>query len=106
MNLSSRLQTLLPKKRWQRLSLEAALIVAVILGAQYWQTRGLPEGAAPPLAGVLTNGQTIKVPGGTHSAGAGDTANGAPTLVASGRRGARCAQPRRATSFPWRRIIA
>ena len=75
MNLSSRLQTLLPKKRWQRLSLEAALIVAVILGAQYWQTRGLPEGAAPPLVGVLTDGQTMKL-------GAGDTAHGAPTLVA------------------------
>jgi thiol-disulfide isomerase/thioredoxin len=71
MNLSSRLQTLLPEKRWQRWLLEAALILAVILGAQYWQTRGLPEGIAPPLAGVLTDGQTIKV-------GAGDTA----TLVA------------------------
>lgn len=55
--------------------LEAALIIAVILGVQYWQTRGLPEGAAPPLAGVLTNGHAIKV-------GAGDTPNGAPTLVA------------------------
>ena len=62
--------------------LEAALILAVILGAQYWQTRGLPEGAAPPLAGVLTDGSAVKVPGGTPSAGAGDTANGAPTLVA------------------------
>jgi len=62
-------------KRWQRLSLEAALILAVILGAQYWQTRGLPEGAAPPLAGVLTDGSQVKI-------GAGDTANDAPTLVA------------------------
>jgi thiol-disulfide isomerase/thioredoxin len=51
--------------------LEAALILAVIFGAQYWQTRGLAEGAAPPLAGVLTNGSPVKV-------GAGDTA----TLVA------------------------
>ncbi len=51
--------------------LEASLIIAVILGAQYWQTRDLPEGAAPPLAGVLTNGQEVKVPGGTQSAGAG-----------------------------------
>jgi thiol-disulfide isomerase/thioredoxin len=51
--------------------LEASLIIAVILGAQYWQTRGLPEGIAPPLAGVLTDGTTAKV-------GAGDTA----TLVA------------------------
>lgn len=75
MSLSSKLQTLLPKKRWQRRLLEAALILAAILGAQYWQTRGLPEGAAPPLAGVLTDGSSVKV-------GAGDTANSAPTLVA------------------------
>ena len=58
-------------KRWQRRLLEAALILGVIFGAQYWQTRGLPKGVAPPLVGVLTDGQTIKV-------GAGDTA----TLVA------------------------
>lgn len=51
--------------------LEAALILAVIFGAQYWQTRGLAEGAAPPLTGVLTDGSPAKV-------GAGDTA----TLVA------------------------
>jgi len=57
--------------RWQRLLLEAALILAVILGAQYWQTRGLPEGAAPPLVGVRTDGSSARV-------GAGDT----PTLVA------------------------
>lgn len=75
MSLSSKLLTLLPKKRWQRRLLEAALILAAILGAQYWQTRGLPEGAAPPLAGVLTDGSSVKV-------GAGDTANSAPTLVA------------------------
>ena len=75
MNLSSRLQTLLPKKRWQRWLLEAGLIIAVILGAQYWQTRGLPDGVAPPLAGVLTDGSHVKV-------GAGDTANSTPTLVA------------------------
>ncbi len=62
---------LLPAKRWQRRLLEAGLIVAVILGAQSWQTRGLPEGAAPPLAGVLTDGTHARV-------GAGETA----TLVA------------------------
>lgn len=71
MNSFHKLRALFPKKRWQRLLLEAALILAVILGAQYWQTRGLPEGVAAPLSGVLTDGQTIKV-------GAGDTA----TLVA------------------------
>jgi thiol-disulfide isomerase/thioredoxin len=62
---------LLPARRWQRRVLEGGLIVAVILGAQYFQTRGLPEGAAPPLAGVLTDGGNARV-------GAGDTA----TLVA------------------------
>ena len=65
-------------KRWQRRLLEAALILGVIFGAQYWQTRGLPEGIAPPLVGVLTDGSQVKVPDGTQSAGAGDTA----TLVA------------------------
>ena len=71
MNLSSKLQTLLPKKRWQRWFLEGILILAVILGAQYWQTRDLPAGAAPPLVGVLTDGSPARV-------GAGGT----PTLVA------------------------
>ena len=71
MNLHSKLQTLYPNKRWQRWLLEASLIIAVILGAQYWQTRDLPEGIAPPLVGVLTDGRQVKV-------GAGDTA----TLVA------------------------
>ncbi|OHC61866.1 MAG: hypothetical protein A2040_17700 [Rhodocyclales bacterium GWA2_65_19] len=71
MNLPSKFQTLLPKKRWQRRLLEAGLIVAVIVGAQYFQTRGLPEGVAPPLGGVRTDGSQVKV-------GAGS----APTLVA------------------------
>jgi len=53
-----------PLKRWQRLTLEAGLILAVIFGAQYWQTRGLPEGAAPPLVGVRTDGSTVKVGAG------------------------------------------
>ncbi|MCM2287783.1 MAG: redoxin family protein [Sulfuritalea sp.] len=51
--------------------LEVALIIAVILGAQYWQTRNLPAGVAPPLVGMLTDGSQVRV-------GAGDT----PTLVA------------------------
>ena len=53
--------------RWQRWLLEAALIIAVIVGAQYFQTRGLPEGVAPPLEGVRTDGKPVRV-------GAGDTA--------------------------------
>lgn len=57
----------LPARRWQRRLLEAGLIIAVIVGAQYWQTRGLPEGAAPPLAGLRTDGSPA-------SAAAGDRA--------------------------------
>lgn len=83
MSPSSRLQTLLPTTRWQRWLLEAALILAVILGAQYWQARGLPEGAAPPLAGVLTDGTIARLDAPREQASvAGETANGAPTLVA------------------------
>ena len=65
-------------KRWQRWLLEGSLILAVILGAQWGQTRGLPEGVAPPLVGVLTDGKAITVPEGGHSSGAAGT----PTLVA------------------------
>ena len=75
MNLSSKLKSLFPKKRWQRLLLQAGLIIAVILGAQYWQTRGLPEGAAPPLKGVRTDGVALDL---ASRVGAGGTA----TLVA------------------------
>ena len=65
------LRRFLPAKRWQRRLLEGGLILAVILVAQYFQTRELPDGAAPPLAGVMTDGQATRI-------GAG----GAPTLVA------------------------
>lgn len=81
MSLSTKFQSLLPQKRWHRWLLEGGLILAVILGAQWWQTRGLPEGAAPPLEGVRTDGTSVRVPAGTQSAGAGNTAD-APTLVA------------------------
>ena len=81
MSFSHTLKSLNPKKRWQRWLLEGSLILAVIFGAQWWQTRGLPEGIAPPLEGVRTDGSAARVPGGTQSAGAGGTAS-APTLVA------------------------
>ena len=64
--------------RWKRGLLEATLLVSIIAGIQLYQARGLPEGAAPPLAGVRTDGSSVKVPEGTHSAGADGTA----TLVA------------------------
>jgi len=62
--------------------LEAALILAVIFGAQYWQTRGLPEGAAPPLAGLLTNGREVKLGGGAlHARDSASRASDTATLV-------------------------
>lgn len=64
MTLSSKLETLLPKKRWQRGLLEAALIVVVTVGAQYWQTRGLPDDATPPRVGLLTDGSVARVGAG------------------------------------------
>ena len=51
---------------------EVGLIVAVLIGVQWWQARDLPQGLAPPLAGVLTDGSRARVPGGTQSDG--DTA--------------------------------
>ena len=67
--------------RWQRRLFEAALIIAVIFGVQQWQTRGLPEGVAPPLEGVRTDGSQVIVAKGTPIAGAG-TLHAPATLVA------------------------
>ena len=46
------------------------MIVAVIVGAQWWQAHDLPEGVAPPLEDVRTDGRRVQLGGGT------------PTLVA------------------------
>ena len=67
MDLTSRLRRLFPAKPWLRRLLEVGLIIFVIGGAHLYQTHGLPEGAAPPLAGALTDGRRVEV-------GAGDTA--------------------------------
>lgn len=58
----------------RRRLLDVLLVLAVLVGVQLYQTRGLPEGVAPPLTGTLLDGRAVKV-------GAGDTANPA-TLVA------------------------
>ena len=50
--------------RWQRRLLEAVLILADILGAQYGQTRVLPDGVAPPLVGLLTDGSPARAGAG------------------------------------------
>lgn len=54
-------------RRWRRWGLELLLLIAIVTAVTLWQNRGLPEGAAPSLAGVRTDGSAVKV-------GAGDTA--------------------------------
>lgn len=54
-------------QRWRKWLLEALILVAIVASVSLWQNRGLPEGAAPPLAGVRTDGTSMKV-------GAGGTA--------------------------------
>ncbi len=62
--------------RWRRLLLEALLVFAVIVGVQLYQSRGLPEGAAPALEGNLANGSTTSLAEVLRQAG------GKPVLVA------------------------
>lgn len=71
---------------WKRWALEGALIVSALVGLTLWQNHGLPEGAAPSLQGVRSDGIAVdlarKAPNGTHSAGAGNTAtNGAQAVL-------------------------
>lgn len=55
-------------KRWRRWILDALILAAIVGGISYWQSHGLPDGVAPPLAGVRTDGSTVKVgAGGTAS---------------------------------------
>jgi thiol-disulfide isomerase/thioredoxin len=56
--------------------IEALAIVAIVVVVQLWQTRGLPEGEAPPLEGTLTDGSR------TTLADVVTAANGKPVLVA------------------------
>lgn len=45
------------------------ILIAIVGAVTVWQNRGLPEGKAPPLAGVRTDGSVVKVgAGGTASA--------------------------------------
>lgn len=54
-------------QRWRRWVFEALILVAIVGAVGMWQNRGLPEGAAPPLAGTRTDGRVVKL-------GPGDTA--------------------------------
>lgn len=62
--------------RWRKRAIEALVILAVILGAQYWQTRGLPVGPAPALAGSLLDGRPASLDDALKAA------SGKPVLVA------------------------
>jgi thiol-disulfide isomerase/thioredoxin len=66
------------RRRWKRWTLEALLIVAVVVGVQLWQARGLPEGIAPPLEGMLTDGRVVQVGPSTSS---GQALGGTAQLV-------------------------
>jgi thiol-disulfide isomerase/thioredoxin len=63
-------------KRWKRWMLEALAIIAVVVAVSLWQTRGLPEGPAPALAGTGIDGKPLDL------AEVVRTANGKPVLVA------------------------
>jgi thiol-disulfide isomerase/thioredoxin len=58
-------------KRWRRWGLEALILVAIIVAVTVWQNSGLPEGAAPPLAGMRNDGVATSL---AEKVGAGGTA--------------------------------
>lgn len=56
--------------------LEGLLIIAVVVAVQLWQSRGLPDGPAPALAGTSIDGKPLEL------AALVKAANGKPVLVA------------------------
>jgi thiol-disulfide isomerase/thioredoxin len=66
--------------RWRRWGFEALILVAIVGAVTVWQNRGLPEGAAPPLAGLRNDGVSEDL---SRKVGAGGTVSDAAkaTLV-------------------------
>jgi thiol-disulfide isomerase/thioredoxin len=64
------------KPKWRKWALETLVILAIVVGIQLWQARGLPEGPAPALAGALLDGRTASLDETLKAAG------GKPVLVA------------------------
>ena len=62
--------------RWRRWMLEALLIVGLVVAVHLWQSRGLPDAEAPPLAGRLLDGSSVELAELSRAAG------GKPVLVA------------------------
>ena len=50
------------RRRWWRYAGEALLLVLLFIGVHSWQIRDLPAGRAPPLEGMLLNGDPITPP--------------------------------------------
>jgi len=50
-------------RRWRKWALEALIFLAIVVGLSVWQNRGLPEGAAPPLQGIRTDGVQVNIVG-------------------------------------------
>lgn len=66
MTLRALFERFRPVTRWQRALRDLLLVIAVMGGVHYYQSHDLPEGPAPALEGVLTDGRYVKVgPGGT-----------------------------------------
>lgn len=58
MNLKNLQSALRDPQRWKRWGLEALILLTIVAGVTLWQNRGLPEGPAPVLSGVRTDGTT------------------------------------------------
>jgi len=48
-------------QNWRKWAFEVFILFAIVTAVTLWQNRGLPEGIAPPLAGVRTDGSTVKI---------------------------------------------
>ena len=46
-----------PRRRWRRWLVDALLVVAVVVGVGWWQTRNVPAGAAPDFETLFADGQ-------------------------------------------------
>jgi thiol-disulfide isomerase/thioredoxin len=47
------------KLRWRRWLVEGLMVVLILAGVQWWQTRDVAKGTAPPLAGQLLDGGSV-----------------------------------------------
>ena len=69
---STLLAALRNPKKWRKWAFEVFILFAIVTAVTLWQNRGLPEGAAPPLVGVRTDGVAIKL--ADRKVGTGGTA--------------------------------